>query len=151
MRPFAFNIWNSTARLNRIGKRVFIFVLKRLSISWRTNSRGNDGSWRAFSFLRAFHGWIEAGSDLKIRWKVHKQYTSPKCHLLSHWKMVTPRSTKLYQNLLTYQVFFLLSIPIPTLGPTLYCCLIGDLGCVFVVKAGAINDSCQLNQELDWH
>ena len=63
--------------------------------------------------------------------------------------VVTPRSTKLNQNLLIYQGFFLWAIPSPTLGPTLYCCLIGDLGCVFVVKAGAINDSCQVNQELD--
>jgi len=59
---------------------------------------------------------------------------------LSTWELVTPRSTKLYQNPLIYQGFLLLSIPSPTLGPTLYCCLIGDLGCVFAVKAGAKRD-----------
>ena len=63
--------------------------------------------------------------------------------------MVAPRSTKLYQNFLIYKGVLFWVISSPTLGPTLYCCLIGDLGCVFVVKAGAINDSCQVNQELD--
>ena len=34
--------------------------------------------------IPAFYGSNEKGSDLKVRYGVHKQYTSPKCCLLSH-------------------------------------------------------------------
>ena len=44
--------------------------------------------------VSTFYGSNEKGSDLKIRHGVQKRYTSQKCRLLSHWKIMIPEGVE---------------------------------------------------------